>query len=48
LKQSVDMERPSDIHGLIYIPFRESLEEVKLQLGQEMNARGLNVNLNKL
>jgi len=38
LKESV--ERPSDIHGLIYIPFTESVEEVKTNLFRELEEAG--------
>ncbi|MBZ5566511.1 MAG: nucleotide-binding protein [Acidobacteriia bacterium] len=40
LKETV--EQPSDIAGLIYIPFKEHVEEVQTRLFQELNAAGLN------
>lgn len=48
IKNPDEMERPSDIQGLIYISFKEHVEEVKLQLAKEMNAQGLIINLDRL
>jgi len=48
LKDQVRMERPSDIQGLIYIPFKDAAEEAGLLLAKEMNAQGLTIDLNKL
>lgn len=42
------MERPSDIQGLIYIPYKDSVKEAALQLAKEMNAQGLKIDLGKL
>ncbi len=42
------MERPSDIQGLIYIPFKDSVNEVALPLAKEMNAQGIAIDLGKL
>lgn len=42
------MERPSDIQGLIYIPFKDSVKEVALPLAKEMNAQGIAIDLGKL
>ena len=39
-KQSV--EQPSDIAGLIYIPFNERVDEVKTQLFRELQNAGFN------
>ena len=38
--QKKTVEQPSDIHGLIYIPFDEKVEEIKLKLMQELQAAG--------
>lgn len=35
LSQAEDMEKPSDIDGLIYIPFKDNIEETKLSLAKE-------------
>jgi predicted nucleotide-binding protein len=45
-KQSV--EQPSDIAGLIYIPFDERVEEVKPQLFRELQSAGFNPNADGL
>ena len=34
------VELPSDIHGLIYIPFQERIEEVRNQLFKELRGAG--------
>jgi len=39
LKADVNMERPSDIHGLIYVPFKDDVREAALVLAKEINAR---------
>jgi predicted nucleotide-binding protein len=36
------VEQPSDIDGLIYIPFEERVEEIKVRLIQELQAAGFN------
>lgn len=42
-------EYPSDISGVLYIPFGEKLEEdVRVKLAQEMNTQGFNIVLEKL
>lgn len=38
-----EMERPSDIAGLIYLPFTDSVSEVRADLAKEMGAAGLNI-----
>jgi predicted nucleotide-binding protein len=45
LKDGGQMERPSDIQGLIYIPFKVNVSEAKVQLAQEMNAVGLTIDV---
>ena len=39
-KQSIEL--PSDISGLIYIPFQENVDEVKFKLVQELKSAGFN------
>ena len=34
------VEQPSDIDGLIYIPFDEHIDEIKIKLYQELQAAG--------
>jgi predicted nucleotide-binding protein len=43
IKKSV--EHPSDIAGLIYIPFVEKVVEIEKQLYQELTTAGLNPTL---
>lgn len=48
LSQAEDMEKPSDIDGLIYIPFRDNVEETKLSLAKEMQNNGYRLDIAKL
>ena len=49
LKQQEKMERPSDIQGLIYIPFKEDLaKEASVLLAKEMTALGYYIPVGKL
>ena len=48
LSQAEDMEKPSDIDGLIYIPFKDNVEETKVSLAKEMERNGYTVNISKL
>lgn len=48
LSQAEDMEKPSDIDGLIYIPFKDNVEETKLSLAKEMQANGYTIDIAKL
>lgn len=48
LKNTEDMERPSDIHGLVYIPFVNDVEESKVSLAKELQKNGYNIDLAKL
>lgn len=48
LSQAEDMEAPSDIDGLIYIPFKDNVEECKLSLAKEMKNNGYNLDISKL
>lgn len=43
LQDDGDFERPSDIHGLMYIPFKESIEEVKTDLIKELATQGYSI-----
>jgi predicted nucleotide-binding protein len=44
----VKMERPSDIQGLLYIPFKDSVEEAKVTLANEMTAQGISIDMRLL
>lgn len=48
LKNQKDMERPSDIQGLIYIPFIDKVDETKVQLAKEMEKQGIVVQVSRL
>jgi predicted nucleotide-binding protein len=48
LKTDVNMERPSDIHGLIYVPFKEDISEAALVLAKEINGQGIPIDLSKV
>ena len=49
LKEQEKMERPSDIHGLIYIPFKDHLQkDVGQILATEMAQHGYNIPVAKL
>jgi predicted nucleotide-binding protein len=49
LKTQENMERPSDIQGLIYIPFKDDLaKEAGLSLAKAMVARGYEIEIRKL
>jgi len=42
------MEKPSDIDGLIYIPFTDSVKDGRVQLAKELNKQGLKIDLDTL
>lgn len=48
LKNTEDMEKPSDIHGLIYIPFKDNVEDTALSLAKELNGKGYNIRISQL
>ena len=49
LKSAENMERPSDIQGLIYVPFSENLEaESGPLLAKEMIKQGFNIQVKDL
>ena len=48
LKNIEEMEKPSDIHGLIYIPFSHSVEDTKVSLAKELNNNGYHIDISKL
>ena len=49
MKQVTNMERPSDIQGLIYIPFKDNLQkEAGALLAKEMAAQGYNISVERL
>jgi len=48
LKDVVNMERPSDIQGLLYLPFKDDVAEVKVTLAKEMQAAGYDIRVDRL
>lgn len=48
LKDASEMERPSDIQGLIYLPFSNDVAEQSVPLAKEMNKRGYAIKLERL
>ena len=42
------MEKPSDIDGLIYIPFTDDVNDGRVQLAKELNKQGLKIDLDSL
>lgn len=48
MKQQENMERPSDIQGLIYIPFKDEVKEAALQLAKEIHAKGIEIDLKRV
>lgn len=48
LKNQETMERPSDIQGLIYLPFTDNVEDTKLVLAKEMTKQGLKIDLSRV
>ena len=43
LKEDPEFEKPSDIQGLIYIPFSSSIEDAALNLIRELSRQGLTI-----
>ena len=48
LSQAEDMEKPSDIDGLIYIPFKDNVENTKVSLAKELQKNGYSLDISKL
>jgi predicted nucleotide-binding protein len=48
MKSDVNMEKPSDIQGLLYIPWKETVADGRVQLAQEMNSQGIRIDVAKL
>lgn len=43
-----EIELPSDIHGLVYIPFQKHVSEVKQRLAAELQEAGFHINIKDL
>ncbi len=48
LSQAEEMEKPSDIDGLIYIPFTNNVEEARVSLAKELQRNGYEIDITKL
>lgn len=48
IKDQEKMERPSDIQGLIYAPFKDHVDETRIQLAKELNAAGIRIDVERL
>lgn len=48
LKNQANMERPSDIQGLIYIPYRDDVKEAAVPLAKAMAAEGYEIDISRL
>jgi len=48
LKTQENMERPSDIQGLIYIAFKDDIAETGVTLAKTMAARGYDIDIKRL
>ena len=48
LKEVKEFEKPSDIHGLIYIPFDKKVDEVALNLIRELSNQGYNIDSSRI
>ena len=48
LKEDRDFEKPSDIHGLVYIPFSNKVDDVTINLAKELCNQGYNIDTKKL
>ena len=48
LSQAEEMEKPSDIDGLIYIPFKNNVEEGNVLLAKELQKNGYEIDVTKL
>lgn len=48
LKEESDFERPSDIQGLIYIPFQNRVDEVAISLIRELSRQGYSIDSTRI
>lgn len=48
LKETADFEKPSDIQGLVYIPFRDKVEDASISLIRELNRQGYKINSGRI
>lgn len=48
LKAQESMEKPSDIQGLVYIPFKDHINDAGVMLAKELSAQGLSIDIGHL
>lgn len=48
LKEDRDFEKPSDIQGLVYIPFNNKVDDVTISLVKELSNQGYNIDNKRL
>lgn len=48
MKQQDNMERPSDIQGLLYIPFKDAVTDGGVLLAKEMSSQGYRIDVGRL
>ena len=48
LKEDRDFEKPSDIQGLVYIPFNNKVDDVTINLVKELSNQGYNIDNKRL
>lgn len=48
LKEAADFEKPSDIQGLVYIPFQNKVDEVSISLIRELSRQGYNIDSKRI
>ena len=48
LKESPEFEKPSDIQGLVYIPFQNKVDEVSISLIRELSRQGYTIDSNRI
>ena len=48
LKEATDFEKPSDIQGLVYIPFQDRVDEVSISLIRELTRQGYKIDATRM
>lgn len=48
LKESSNFEKPSDIQGLVYIPFQKKVDEVAISLIRELSRQGYTIDSSRI
>lgn len=48
LKEAVEFEKPSDIQGLVYIPFQSKVDEVSISLIRELSRQGYKIDTTRI